>query len=140
MLFQVDAHLHLHLHLRAHHQCRCLAAGGNVAKGGAEGEHADSVSADISATDSGNDDDDGDGSRELLRRWPLYSLATPQTCVLEAGDLLFVPAGCPHAVENLSDTLAVSCNYVDATNLARSRRAIATEAGLRLKHRQGRPF
>lgn len=31
--------------------------------------------------------------------------------------MLFVPAGCPHRVENLTDTLAVSCNYVDATNV-----------------------
>ena len=29
--------------------------------------------------------------------------------VLEAGDLLFVPADCPHFVANLDDTVAIRC-------------------------------
>jgi hypothetical protein len=65
-----------------------------------------------------------------LHKHPLYSLASPVECVLEAGDLIFVPSGCPHFVENLSHTVAISCNYVDATNLARVREALSVEAGL----------
>ena len=38
--------------------------------------------------------------------------------VLEAGELLFVPRGSPHAVENLGATVAVSGNFVDASNAA----------------------
>ena len=34
-----------------------------------------------------------------------------------AGDLLFVPAGCPHRVENLETSLAISSNFVDLSNL-----------------------
>lgn len=35
-----------------------------------------------------------------------------------------MPAGCPHRVENLTDTLALSCNYVDATNVDASLTAL----------------
>jgi len=35
-----------------------------------------------------------------------------------AGDLLFVPAGCPHAVANLSASAAVSMNFITASNQA----------------------
>jgi uncharacterized RmlC-like cupin family protein len=38
--------------------------------------------------------------------------------VLEPGDVLFVPAGSPHIVENMDDeTVAFSRNFVDETNL-----------------------
>ncbi|RHX97510.1 hypothetical protein DYB26_008479 [Aphanomyces astaci] len=47
-------------------------------------------------------------------------------CVLEAGDILFVPAGTPHFVQNLEHTVAVSSNYIDATNW--------TQASSALKH------
>ena len=33
------------------------------------------------------------------------------------GELLFVPAGSPHYVENLGQTIAISANYVDSSNL-----------------------
>jgi len=36
--------------------------------------------------------------------------------VLEAGDIVFVPAGSPHQVRNIEDTVAISGNYIDATN------------------------
>ncbi|XP_023323479.1 bifunctional arginine demethylase and lysyl-hydroxylase JMJD6 isoform X3 [Eurytemora carolleeae] len=36
---------------------------------------------------------------------------------LRAGELLFVPAGSPHQVQNTEDTVAVSGNFVDETNL-----------------------
>merc|ERR1712232_134679 len=35
-----------------------------------------------------------------------------------AGDVLFVPGGIAHQVENLDRSLAVSMNYVDASNVA----------------------
>lgn len=41
---------------------------------------------------------------------------------------MFVPAGCPHRVENLTDTLALSCNYVDATNVDASLKALQDQA------------
>ena len=47
---------------------------------------------------------------------PLLSRVTPLQCILEPGELLFVPYGCPHRVENLEDTLAVSANFVDISN------------------------
>lgn len=34
----------------------------------------------------------------------------------QTGELLFVPGGSPHYVENLSATLAVSSNHVDHSN------------------------
>jgi len=40
----------------------------------------------------------------------------PMITVLNQGEVLYVPAGCPHFVENLDDTVAISANYVDASN------------------------
>ena len=37
--------------------------------------------------------------------------------VLEEGQLLFVPSGSPHRVENLQDTVAVSGNFANDTNI-----------------------
>eukprot|EP00752_Nemacystus_decipiens_P008342 g7456.t1 len=61
-------------------------------------------------------------------RTPAVLQAKGSSCVLEAGDLLFVPAGCPHRVENLTNTLALSCNYVDATNVDGSLKALRDQA------------
>lgn len=47
---------------------------------------------------------------------PLLSKATPRQCTLQPGELLFVPYGCPHRVENLEDSVAVSANFVDLSN------------------------
>ena len=47
---------------------------------------------------------------------PLLSLTHPTECILFPGDLLYVPAGSPHRVENLEPSLAVSANYVDHSN------------------------
>ena len=33
------------------------------------------------------------------------------------GEILFVPSGCPHYVENLTQSIAISANYVDPSNL-----------------------
>ena len=46
----------------------------------------------------------------------LASLPSYQV-TLRPGQLLFVPAGSPHQVENLSDTVAVSANLVNQTNI-----------------------
>lgn len=40
--------------------------------------------------------------------------------VLEADDLIFVPAGWPHQVENLETSIAVSANFIDASNIQKS--------------------
>ena len=37
--------------------------------------------------------------------------------LLQPGDLIFVPAGWPHQVDNVETSVAVSANFVDATNL-----------------------
>jgi hypothetical protein len=38
---------------------------------------------------------------------------------LQPGELIFVPAGSPHSVVNLQGTVAISCNYVDESNINR---------------------
>lgn len=45
----------------------------------------------------------------------------PQRVILSPGDILFVPAGWPHAVRNLPGppTVAISSNYVDGSNFKR---------------------
>ena len=49
--------------------------------------------------------------------FPYLKLAQPYMCDLNAGDVLFVPAGCAHRVETLAPSIAVSGNFVDASNL-----------------------
>lgn len=39
---------------------------------------------------------------------------------LEPGQVLFVPSGCAHCVTNLTNTLAISANYVDGSNVERA--------------------
>ena len=48
--------------------------------------------------------------------YPAVSCVTPRECILCAGEVLFVPAGCPHKVENLETSLAISANFVDGSN------------------------
>ena len=38
-----------------------------------------------------------------------------------AGEMLFVPGGAPHAVENVTDCLAIAGNFVDESNLQAER-------------------
>lgn len=59
---------------------------------------------------------DADLSCPDFDKHPLLSRATPRQCTLQPGELLFVPYGCPHRVENLEDSLAVSANFVDLSN------------------------
>ncbi|KAH9513137.1 hypothetical protein Btru_035960 [Bulinus truncatus] len=51
-----------------------------------------------------------------LEKFPLLSLTKPRQCTLNPGELLFVPSGSPHFVENLTPTLAVSSNHVSFSN------------------------
>lgn len=51
-----------------------------------------------------------------LSSHPLLALTHPRECVLEAGELLFVPYGSPHRVENLENSLAISANFVNGSN------------------------
>ncbi len=68
--------------------------------------------------------------REQCEAHPGLALATPYRLVLEPGDLLFVPAGWPHAVRNLPGppTVALSANYVDGTNIERHLRELRWQA------------
>ncbi|EGD75714.1 hypothetical protein PTSG_07831 [Salpingoeca rosetta] len=47
----------------------------------------------------------------------LYACTQPLMCDLQAGELLFVPSGSPHAVQNITDSIAVSGNFVDDSNI-----------------------
>ena len=49
--------------------------------------------------------------------YPLFARARRAELVLRPGQLLFVPGGTPHHVENLHDTLAVAGNFLDDSNL-----------------------
>ncbi|ETV89657.1 hypothetical protein, variant, partial [Aphanomyces astaci] len=60
--------------------------------------------------------------------YPLFRHARVWECVLEAGDILFVPAGTPHFVQNLEHTVAVSSNYIDATNWTQASSALKHQA------------
>lgn len=52
---------------------------------------------------------------------------SPMVCELHPGDVIFVPSGMPHAVQNLDEpVLSVSANYVDETCLT----AVLREVGL----------
>ncbi|XP_052263433.1 lysine-specific demethylase 8-like isoform X2 [Dreissena polymorpha] len=64
-----------------------------------------------------------------MKQFPLLAQTSPIQCVLEPGEVLFVPAGCPHRVENLETSVAISGNYVDLSNIDLVKREL-TLAGL----------
>ena len=49
----------------------------------------------------------------------IYKKVKDYACeiILEPGELLFVPFGSPHRVENLEDSVAISGNFVDQSNI-----------------------
>ena len=51
--------------------------------------------------------------------YPLFASAAARSeeLVIGRGELLFVPGGTPHAVENLTDCLALAGNFVDDSNV-----------------------
>lgn len=51
-----------------------------------------------------------------LESHPLLSATHPQTFDLLPGDILFVPAGCPHEVVNMEISVAISGNFINNTN------------------------
>ncbi|XP_052791172.1 uncharacterized protein LOC128225165 [Mya arenaria] len=63
-----------------------------------------------------------------LSQFPLLAHTHPVQCVLEPGEVLFVPAGCPHRVENLESSLAISANYIDLSNLHLAQRELTLAA------------
>ena len=63
-----------------------------------------------------------------LNKHPLLSLTSPQECILEPGEVLFVPAGSPHSVDNLDASLAISANYVDLSNLNRVKEELKVDS------------
>ena len=44
----------------------------------------------------------------------------PTECEVGPGDIIFVPAGAPHVVENVEPSVALAYNYVDGVNLDRA--------------------
>ncbi|OQR98177.1 hypothetical protein ACHHYP_09040 [Achlya hypogyna] len=58
----------------------------------------------------------------------VFQFARRQECILEAGDILFVPSGTPHYVGNLTDTVALSANYIDESNWKEAVAALERQA------------
>jgi hypothetical protein len=44
--------------------------------------------------------------------------ACPYDFLLQAGEVLFVPHGCPHRVTNDSASIAISANFCDRSNIS----------------------
>ena len=55
-----------------------------------------------------------------FNRHPLLALATVYRAMLVPGDMLFIPGGSPHQVENHSPVIGMSTNFVDSTNVKRA--------------------
>lgn len=54
-----------------------------------------------------------------LRTVSPFSMTNTQNTIFIfiSGEILFVPAGSPHTVENVTETVAISANFVDRSNL-----------------------
>jgi hypothetical protein len=57
-----------------------------------------------------------DPSAPDLGRFPLYEQATPYECVLQPGELVFLPANWWHYVVCLEPSITVSFNFINSTN------------------------
>ena len=51
--------------------------------------------------------------QETYSHFPRSKLANITHCMLKQGEVIFVPGGSPHQVENDVDTISISANYVD---------------------------
>lgn len=51
-----------------------------------------------------------------LDEYPLLASAKMYKAIQNPGDLIFVPAGNPHAVSNIKDSVGIAMNYVDTSN------------------------
>ena len=76
--------------------------------------------ADGSGAADGNSDSGGDAKAEAAaldaQETPVWRTLERWSTVLEPGEILFVPCGCPHAVANLTVTAALSANFVSPSN------------------------
>ena len=70
--------------------------------------------------------DFSDFSEVNFNKYPALSCVTLKECILCPGEVLFVPAGCPHKVENLETSLAISANFVDGSNFELVQRELQT--------------
>jgi hypothetical protein len=67
--------------------------------------------------------------RSAWTDWARTRALSPAVCELGPGDVLFVPAGMPHAVRNVAGPcLSISSNYVDSSNVARAMAEIELSA------------
>lgn len=57
-----------------------------------------------------------DPSAPDLDRYPLYEKATPFECVLQPGELIFVPANWWHYARCLEPSITVSFNFINSSN------------------------
>lgn len=55
-------------------------------------------------------------------------VAQKYQCDIGPGDILFVPAKCPHHVVNLETSIAISANFIDASNVADAIAELSTMA------------
>ena len=72
---------------------------------------------------------DGISCRKVIQ--PIFqknTLLKPFSVDLTPGCLLFVPAGCPHKVENLEDSIAVSGNFVNESNIGEAEKHLRISA------------
>ena len=66
---------------------------------------------------------------DLERHGAALQQTQPFDVILQPGELLFVPSESPHQVLNVDDTLAISMNFMDATNAEAVKLAIAPGKG-----------
>lgn len=59
---------------------------------------------------------DFDALKPDFEKFPLAKYAHSFDCVLQPGEMLFVPAAMPHQVHNIDTTVAISMNYIDGSN------------------------
>ena len=48
---------------------------------------------------------------------PLVAETVMYEAIQRPGEFIYIPAGCPHAVRNNDDIVAISMNYVDVSNV-----------------------